>query len=108
MGSFIGAVEVGLSRAMARDAAAAREGMAGFMMSVVTDSAKSLIPFDVKLPGIGSIKNKAIDELASEIATWGKQDDSNLPEMVDSLQAIARQIPGVYHVRHGFDAFGFQ
>ena len=66
-GFLLGSSEAGFQRVLgdSRDKNKSREDLAGFLFDLIADPAKNLIPIDLKIPGIGSVKDKGIDALKS-------------------------------------------
>jgi hypothetical protein len=92
LGFLVGGLEIGFKRAGNTDSA--RQGMGSVVLNAVADLAKNAIPFDVTLPGIGSVKGMTIGMLKDKIAGQSERAQNTLGR---SLLEIARQIPGDFH-----------
>jgi hypothetical protein len=99
VGFLVGGAEVGFRRALenARDANAAREAMAGFIFDATIGNIAGAIPFDVSLPGVGSLKGKATDKARSLFTAWVQREEPDAKELTEPFYRLALQIPGDYH-----------
>jgi hypothetical protein len=85
LGSMIGALETGLTRALAANENAAREGLAGFIVSNLADTAKHLIPFDITLPNGVSLKGKSLSAVKDLLIAQGRQKTPQDARMIEAL-----------------------
>lgn len=96
LGSLIGGLEVGFRRALknAQDENEVRQSMAGMLFDAVVDPITNAVPFDLSIPGVGSLKGKTKGWVKAKLLEWVKKEEPSAKEMVRPFYQLALQIPG--------------
>ena len=91
LGALIGGLEIGFRRA--QDEAQAGQAMEKMLIGVAVHSASNLCPYDITIPGVGSLKGMSADLVTDKIFDWTKEKEPTADELVRPFYQFALQIP---------------
>jgi hypothetical protein len=94
-GHLVGSSEVGFKRALkhVKDKNAANKAMSDMIVDMVAGPAKEAIPFDVTLPGVGSVKDKSVEWVKEKISAHYQQAEPSPKEVLRPFSELGTMVP---------------